>query len=161
VLSREMQLYFEKITTSFLSPDGTLTDSAAKALASDPGLQPLVPYFLSFITARTAASLRDLPTLWRLFRMLRCLLANSNVFLQSSLHAILPTVLTGVVARRLCAKPQHEDHWALRAYAARILAYMASKAAPMYPTLQPRVAKTLLRGLLDPSRSVGTVYGAL
>ncbi|KVH93169.1 Armadillo-type fold [Cynara cardunculus var. scolymus] len=50
VLSRELQLYFNKITELAVSmPDTVLFKEALMSLATDSGLHPLVPYFTCFI----------------------------------------------------------------------------------------------------------------
>lgn len=50
VLSRELQLYFNKITELAVNtPDTDLFKEALMSLATDSGLHPLVPYFTCFI----------------------------------------------------------------------------------------------------------------
>ncbi|CAJ1841460.1 unnamed protein product [Sphenostylis stenocarpa] len=50
VLSRELQLYFDKVAELTLSePDSVLFKEALVSLATDSGLHPLVPYFTCFI----------------------------------------------------------------------------------------------------------------
>ncbi|KAK1424045.1 hypothetical protein QVD17_19356 [Tagetes erecta] len=50
VLSRELQLYFNKITELAVSmPNSVLFKEALVSLATDSGLHPLVPYFTCFI----------------------------------------------------------------------------------------------------------------
>ncbi len=48
ILSKELQLYYDKITESVF--DDAKAIGAMESLSKDPGLQPLLPYFLQFIT---------------------------------------------------------------------------------------------------------------
>jgi hypothetical protein len=54
-----------------------------------------------------------------------------------------------------------EDHWALRDFAASLVALICDRFGRNYGTLQPRVTKTLLHALLDPTKSLATHYGAI
>ncbi len=53
------------------------------------------------------------------------------------------------------------DHYEQRLYAAKLVAHVCKKYGPVYQTLSPRTTKTLLRALLDISKPLSTVYGAL
>ncbi|XP_074324535.1 transcription initiation factor TFIID subunit 6-like isoform X1 [Apium graveolens] len=60
VLSRELQLYFNKITELTLSrTDVVLFKKALVSLATDSGLHPLVHYFTCFITDEVARGLTE------------------------------------------------------------------------------------------------------
>jgi len=50
VLSRELQLYYEKVTQALLSEDAVAKQAALNSLRSDPGIHQLLPYFCKFIT---------------------------------------------------------------------------------------------------------------
>lgn len=50
VLSKELQLYFEKVTEGVFSQDQQLSAAALQSLSQDPGLQPLLPYFIQLIS---------------------------------------------------------------------------------------------------------------
>jgi transcription initiation factor TFIID subunit 6 len=73
----------------------------------------------------------------------------------------MPTVLTCVVGKQLCQHPATDDHWAVRESAAALVGTVCRKYGDAFPTLQPRVAKTLLRALLDPLKPLPTHYGAI
>jgi hypothetical protein len=51
-LSKEMQLYFERVTSAILENNSQLISAAIDSLASDPGLSQLLPYFTQFITQK-------------------------------------------------------------------------------------------------------------
>ncbi|KAI9594899.1 hypothetical protein BDF19DRAFT_85128, partial [Syncephalis fuscata] len=54
-----------------------------------------------------------------------------------------------------------ESHWTLRASAAQLCARICARYGNQYHTLQPRVARTLLRAFLDPAKPFTTHYGAI
>jgi len=49
-LSKELQLYYEKITESIIGPDDSVRDVALASIRKDPSIQPLLPYFVQYIT---------------------------------------------------------------------------------------------------------------
>lgn len=51
----------------------------------------------------------------------RCLLCMPFLL---QLHELLPVIMTCVVSRTLCARPEAEDHWSLRHEAGKLLAVM-------------------------------------
>jgi transcription initiation factor TFIID subunit 6 len=50
VLSKELQLYFEKIVEAIMSVDTELRDAALESVREDTGIQQLLPYFIQFAT---------------------------------------------------------------------------------------------------------------
>jgi hypothetical protein len=73
----------------------------------------------------------------------------------------MPSILTCLISRQLCSNPKKDDHWALRDFASQLIAQICAKYGEAYQTLQPRVAKTLLRAFLDPLKPHTTQYGAI
>eukprot|EP00240_Pyramimonas_obovata_P005207 CAMPEP_0118942302 /NCGR_PEP_ID=MMETSP1169-20130426/35919_1 /TAXON_ID=36882 /ORGANISM="Pyramimonas obovata, Strain CCMP722" /LENGTH=428 /DNA_ID=CAMNT_0006887303 /DNA_START=376 /DNA_END=1658 /DNA_ORIENTATION=+ len=160
LLSKELQLYFERITELVKGPDERLRDAALLSLASDPGLHQLLPYFTTFISNEVTANLKALPLLSVLMRMLRGLLLNPHHNIELYLHQLMPSIITCMVAKRL-SKEATEDHWRLRDYSASTLALVCGRFGAAYPNIQPRVTRTLVRAFLDPARPLATHYGAI
>jgi transcription initiation factor TFIID subunit 6 len=51
ILSKELQLYFDKITNAIRSPDkDRLARAALNSLSSDPGIHQLLPYLSQFVS---------------------------------------------------------------------------------------------------------------
>ena len=50
VISKEMQLYFEKIVEALLSGKADLIKTALESISEDNGIQQLLPYFIQFVT---------------------------------------------------------------------------------------------------------------
>ncbi|KAJ3047495.1 hypothetical protein HDU99_009478, partial [Rhizoclosmatium hyalinum] len=72
----------------------------------------------------------------------------------------MPNVITCIVSKRVSESPL-DDHHALRRFAAQLAAHICITYTATYPTLQPRVTKTLLRAFLDPLKPNATHYGAI
>ncbi|KAI1314488.1 hypothetical protein EDD11_002105 [Mortierella claussenii] len=160
VLSKELQMYYERITSAVLSHDEVLRATGISSLQNDPGLHQLLPYFVQLVAEKVTQNTRNLPVLIAMMAMVRALLDNDNLFIEPYLHQLMPTVLTCVVGKRLGGSPQ-EDHWSLRATATDIIITICQKYGTSYHTLQPRVTRTLLRAFLDPEKPLTTHYGAI
>ncbi|KAF9427229.1 hypothetical protein BGZ94_005288 [Podila epigama] len=160
VLSKELQMYYERITSAVLSRDEVLRATAISSLQNDPGLHQLLPYFVQVVAGKVTQNIRNLFVLEAMMAMVRALLDNDSLFVEPYLHQLMPTILTCVVGKRLGESPQ-EDHWSLRSTATDIIISICSKYGTSYHTLQPRVTKTLLRAFLDPEKPLTTHYGAI
>ncbi|KAB1200079.1 Transcription initiation factor TFIID subunit 6 [Morella rubra] len=83
VLSRELQLYFDKITELTMSrSDSALFKQALVSLATDSGLHPLVPYFTYFIADEVSRGLNDYSLLFALMRIVQSLLQNPHIHIE-------------------------------------------------------------------------------
>ncbi|DAZ97466.1 TPA: hypothetical protein N0F65_009949 [Lagenidium giganteum] len=160
VLTEEMQLYYTKVTEAIKSEDHELERAAFTSLANDPGIHQLLPYFSRFIYEEVKHSDRDLARLFSLMRMCRCLLSNHHLRVELYLHQLLPAILTCVLGKQLCENPA-DDHWALRKYAAQLVAQICARFGETYQHIQARVSKTYHKALTDPLCPFTTQYGAL
>lgn len=81
VLSKELQLYFEKVCSAFL--DETSEDyrtSGYASLREDPGLHQLVPYFVQFIAEKVTHGLKDIFVLTQVMHMAEALVQNQSLY---------------------------------------------------------------------------------
>lgn len=81
VLSKELQLYFEKICSALL--DESNNDYRIAALASirsDPGLHQLVPYFVQFIAEKVTHNLSNLFILTQMMQFTTAMLENKSLY---------------------------------------------------------------------------------
>jgi len=109
-----------------------------------------------------AANLKDLALLTNLMAMTSCLFANTQgLEPELYLHQLVPSVLTCVVGKRLCASPATEDHWQLRDRAASLVATICARHGGVYANLQPRVTRALFEALADAGKPLTSVYGAI
>ncbi|KAK9284593.1 hypothetical protein L1049_023769 [Liquidambar formosana] len=161
VLSRELQLYFDKITELTVSrSDSVLFKEALVSLATDSGLHPLVPYFTCFIADEVSRGLNDFPLLFALMRVVCSLLQNPHIHIEPYLHQLMPSVVTCLVAKRL-GNRFADNHWELRDFTANLVASICKRFGHVYNNLQTRVTKTLLNAFLDPKRAITQHYGAI
>ncbi|KAJ3099979.1 Transcription initiation factor TFIID subunit 6 [Phlyctochytrium planicorne] len=159
VLSKELQMYYDKITECILSPSEELKNLAIESLARDPGIQPLLPYFIHFTTDKIVKSIRTLSVLWSMMRITRAVLDNPNLFVEPYLHQMIPNILTCIVSKKL--GDINDNHFNLRSFSAQLLSFVCQKYGLIYPNLQPRITKTLFRAFLDPNKSVSCHFGAI
>ncbi|KAI9316443.1 hypothetical protein BX666DRAFT_1950782 [Dichotomocladium elegans] len=160
VLSKELQMYFERITEAVLSDDERLRSQAFESLRLDPGLHQLLPYFVQHIHKKVAQNHKDLDVLGAMLSMAHSILNNKHLFVEPYLHQLIPPIITCLVGRTICENPS-QDHWSVRHRAAALIASICRQYGSAYHTLQPRITKTLLRAFLDPARPLTTQYGAI
>lgn len=161
VLSKELQLYFEKITELVVTgADTQLLRDAFVSLATDSGLHPLVPYFTQFVADEVTRSLDDFPLLFSLMRLVQSLLLNPHIHIEPYLHQMMPSVITCLVAKRLGGKVT-VNHWELRDFTASLVAFICKRFGHVYQNLQGRVTRTLLHAFLDPKKALTQHYGAI
>jgi transcription initiation factor TFIID subunit 6 len=163
ILSSEIQLYFERITTAILEDRHEETRNAAfNSVRTDPGLHQLVPYFIQFIADKITHHSRELFTLTQMLNLAHALLQNQSLFIEPYIGALVPTVLTCLVGKHLGSQSDPVPAvFALRDLAASLVIEVARKHSKQSTTLKPRLARTLLKAFLDPNRSLGAHYGAI
>lgn len=82
ILSKELQLYFDKVCNAFLDEASEeFRTSAYSSLREDPGLQQLVPYFVQFISEKVTHNLKDIFVLTQVMRMTEALIQNKNLYI--------------------------------------------------------------------------------
>ncbi|RDX81410.1 Transcription initiation factor TFIID subunit 6 [Mucuna pruriens] len=161
VLSRELQLYFDKVTELTLSEsDSVLFKEALVSLATDSGLHPLVPYFTCFIADEVSRGLNNFPLLFALMRVVSSLLQNPHIHIEPYLHQLMPSVVTCLVAKRLGSRLA-DNHWELRDFTANLVSSICKRFGHVYSNLQSRLTKTLLNAFLDPKKAMTQHYGAI
>lgn len=160
ILGKEMQLFYEHVTSALAANNLSQQHACLLSLSEEPGLNQLLPYFTLYVRESVHSSLKNLPFLFSLMRLSRALLTNPHLEIEPYLHQLLPPVLTCLVGKRLCAKPK-DDHWALRDFAAELIADICCRFGKNYTTLQPRITKTLTSALTDRARPLTTHYGAI
>lgn len=172
VLSKELKLYFDKVVEVLIStaPEKeTLREAALSSLRTDPGLHQLVPYFIQFVAEQITNQLRNIEILITMLEVISALYDNKTIFLDPYVHALMPCILTLLLAKRIGAPAKDAtDHgellkgqFAVRQFASMLLEHVINSYGSSYSTLKPRITRTLLRALLDSSKPIGTHYGAL
>lgn len=162
VISKELQLYFERINSAILDEQNERLRSAAlSSLRQDSGLHQLLPYFVSLVAEKITHNLKHLFTLNMMMQMTWALFDNTNLFIEPYLHQIIPSTLTCLVAKKLGDNAASQEHYALRDFAASLLGLICQRFGDVYHTLKPRITRTLLKAFLDNKKPFTTHYGAI
>ncbi|EMC94271.1 hypothetical protein BAUCODRAFT_227564 [Baudoinia panamericana UAMH 10762] len=164
VLSKELQLYFERICSAVLDEGNDEYRSAAfVSLRTDTGLHQLVPYFVQFAADKVTHNLKSIFVLSQTMQLLDALLDNKSLYLAPYVPGIIPSVLTCLIGKHLGSPAQDgaTTHFALRDYAASLLSKIARQYASSSSTLKPRIARSCLKSFLDSHKPYGTHYGAI
>lgn len=166
VLSRELQLYYTRLTASLLPPtaDSTKRTAALASLRNDAGLQALLPYLIRWVGEGVVTALKegaqteaDGRSLEVLLDVVSAILENNTLFIEPYLHQLLPAILSTLLHSAL--PPSHATH--LRTSAAQTLSRLLTQHSTTYPSLSPRIMKTLLVALISSDKSKGTREGAI
>lgn len=81
ILSKEIQLYFEKVCNALLDEASQESQDAALAsIRSDPGLHQLVPYFVQFIAEKVTHNLTNLFVLEKTLQFTFAMLQNESLY---------------------------------------------------------------------------------
>jgi len=81
VLSKERQLYYERVCSALMDEtDEYLHGAALSSLRHDPGLHQLLPYFLQFVSEKITQELRDVFVLDQMMHLMQALLENESLF---------------------------------------------------------------------------------
>lgn len=167
VLSRELQLYYSRLTSSLTgsgAADQVKKNAALASLRNDAGLQALLPYLVRWVGEGVVNALKggvqsdsDARTLGVLLDVISAILDNNTLFVEPYLHQLLPPILSTLLYSDL--PPAHATH--LRTTASHTLSHLLTQHSTTYPSLPPRIMKTLLVALISPDKSKGSREGAI
>ncbi|CAK7903514.1 transcription initiation factor TFIID subunit 6 [[Candida] anglica] len=104
VLSKQLQLYFDKVVEVLISTDPEkeqLKYAALTSLRNDPGLHQLVPYLIQFVAEQITNQLRNINILSTMLEVISALVENKTIFLDPYVHALMPCILTLLLAKRI------------------------------------------------------------
>eukprot|EP00177_Eucheuma_denticulatum_P007673 GFKZ01013958.1.p1 GENE.GFKZ01013958.1~~GFKZ01013958.1.p1 ORF type:complete len:536 (+),score=46.78 GFKZ01013958.1:394-2001(+) len=159
-LSRELQMYYQQVTESIFGNNPVHFEACLESVAQEPGIVQALPYFSRFVAQTVEDNPKNLSVLFSTMRLVSSLLNNDAFHIETYLHQILAPVLSCLVIKRHSADPM-DDHWSLRDLAADIVRRICCKYSDRYPSLQPRIVKTLLDPLKKLNMPLTTQYGAI
>ncbi|KAH9813789.1 TATA box binding protein associated factor-domain-containing protein [Melampsora americana] len=164
-LSRELRLYFDRVTSAASSDDQRAKNAALASLSGDPGLHQLVPYLVQFVAEKithtlTSTSSPSLSSLRDSIHILESILSNPHLYLEPYLHQILPSILTCLLSSSFSSSPPTVEI-EVRKLSASLLSTQVSRFQPFYPTLRSRILKTLTKSLISPKATDGNRLGAV
>ncbi|RXN06809.1 transcription initiation factor TFIID subunit 6 [Labeo rohita] len=162
-LSVEQQLYYKEITEACVGSCEAKRAEALQSIATDPGLYQMLPRFSTFISegVRVNVVQNNLALLIYLMRMVKALMDNPTLYLEKYLHELIPAVVTCIVSKQLCLRPDVDNHWALRDFAARLMAQSCKTFSTTTNNIQSRITKTFTKALLDDKTQWTTRYGCI
>lgn len=162
-LSVEQQLYYKEITEACVGPDEARRSEALQSLASDPGLHQMLPRFSTFISEGVKINVvqNNLALLIYLMRMVKSIMDNQTLYLEKYLHEFIPAVCTCIVSKQLCMRPEVDNHWALRDFAARLMGQMCKNFSTSTNNIQARITKTFTQAIQSEKAALATQYGAI
>ena len=162
VLSKEQQLYFERICTAITSEhDEQSRLGAFASVRGDPGVHQLTPYFVNYATEKVTHNLKNLFILRQMLELISAMLDNKDLFLDPYVSSLVPPVLTCLISPHLGPPGGQLDHFPLRALAASIMGRIAKIFGKSSSSLRPRLARTCLKQFLDPKKPLEGHYGAI
>lgn len=123
----------------------------------------MLPRLCTFISEGVKVNVvqNNLALLIYLMRMVKALLDNQTLFLEKYLHEIIPAVITCIVSKQLCIRPEMDNHWALRDFASRLLAQISKNFNTSTNNIQIRITRLLSESLDHPKYSLTSHYGAI
>lgn len=166
-LSTEQQLYYREITDACIGiASEAKWQEALNSLSSDPGIYQLLPQFTNFINEgiRVNISHRKLMVLKHLVKMIAALLENPSLSLEKYLHEVIPSLVSALISRQLCLRPESEDHWSLRENTGKILGQICKKYSSPINNVQSRIQRVLLQTLKsshDQDQMIAVHYGVM
>ncbi|KAH0552951.1 hypothetical protein GP486_006850 [Trichoglossum hirsutum] len=128
ILSKELQIYFERISAAILDESNEDYRIAAfSSLRGDPGLHQLVPYFVQFIAEKVTHNMKNLFVLTQMMHLTSAMLDNESLFIEPYVASVIPPILTCLIGRRLGDPSQPLAHYPLRDLAASLILILTEK----------------------------------
>lgn len=162
-LSVEQQLYYKEITEACVGSIEQKRCHALNSLSHDPGLHQMLPRLCTFISEGVKVNVvhNNLALLIYLMRMVKALLENPTLYLEKYLHELCPTVITCIVSKQICNRPEQDNHYALRDFASKLLANICKTYNTSTNCLQTRITRLLCKALDNPKLPLSSVYGCI
>ena len=162
-LSVEQQLYYKEITEACVGSEENRRTEALQSLMYDSGLHQMLPRLCTFISEGVKVNVvqNNLALLIYLMRMVKALFDNHNLYLEKYLHELIPTVITCIVSKQLCARPEQDNHWALRDFGSRLLTQICRNFNTNTNNIQVRVTQLLSQSLEKERIVLPSLYGAI
>lgn len=82
ILSKELQLYYEKIIEALFSAEQDLREAALGSIREDNGIQQLLPYLIQFVTEQISRNMRNFVVQNCMISVLEAILNNPNFFIE-------------------------------------------------------------------------------
>lgn len=162
-LSLEQQHYYKEITDTCTGLSDSKRQEALASISTDPGLYQLLPQLITFINEGIKINIahRRLTNLTNILKIAKAILENDSVSIEKFLHELIPSVVSCLLNRQLCQRPESEDHWSLRDLAAKIVAMICKKYSNSFNNIQTRLTRTFSKCLTGNTQGLAVHYGAV
>ncbi|XP_039265036.2 TAF6-like RNA polymerase II p300/CBP-associated factor-associated factor 65 kDa subunit 6L [Styela clava] len=152
--------YFNYIVTCILGEDKELQHESLSDLRKSSKIFPLLPYFVTFISNVKAVS-HDLEQLSNLLQTATALASNPFINLIGYLKPLTSSVLYCVLESLTASINPLNDHWKLRDYGGRLLAFIVQKYGSQSSEVADYITDSVKSVLLDPTKPLCSHYGAV
>lgn len=155
--------YYDNITKAILGNDSELIKSAFIDLRTNPNIPPLLPYLVNFASNGVKTVNYDISQLTKLLHTIKALVTNPSLHLEPRpfLQLLIEAVMYCVVEPLAASINPQNDHWTLRDYAGRLLAYIALKWDSPLSRLRAQNILALQEVLYDLAKPSCSHYGAI
>ncbi|VDO66890.1 unnamed protein product [Haemonchus placei] len=161
VFLQEQQIYLKEIVEACVGQDDRRRQQALQSLERDTGIQELLPRLSRLIHTSVRCNIvhRCLSMLIYVVRMMRSIAVNKSVKLDGVLHEFLPSLMSCMLGRVLCTRPDSDNHWALRDFAGKTLITIIKDHGTK--ETRRRSFRAVKRIFDEPSSSYSMIYGTI
>ena len=135
-------------------------DPALERLASDPGIEQLIPYFLQFVFGQVTVRLREVTVMNTMVEVTNAMMQNPCMSNAIYAHAFLKIAFSLLIGADYGSLVQDDDT-AMRNNAARLLQLMCERFQGAFPSIWQAVFNRLVACLFSPQTTLAAHYGAL
>lgn len=125
-MKEDLMNYYNQMTKAILGNDEELMKIALDDLRTSSKIAPLLPYLVNFVSIGVKKVSHDLAQLTKLLYTVHALICNQSLYLGPSpyLNLLVQGLLYCILEPLAASINPLNDHWALRDYAARLLAQL-------------------------------------
>ncbi|KAF3920191.1 hypothetical protein AA313_de0205301 [Arthrobotrys entomopaga] len=164
IISVELQMFFEKVTTGITDPpNDQYREAALSALRTEPTIHQLLPYFVQYVTERVTHDMKsDKKLMESMMDICEALLTNESLYIEPYINPLCPPILTCMLAKQLGENAQDQlSTYPLRDKAASIIGIICKRFGESSHELKSRLARSLLKAFMDNTKPPATWYGAI
>ncbi|XP_021370631.1 TAF6-like RNA polymerase II p300/CBP-associated factor-associated factor 65 kDa subunit 6L [Mizuhopecten yessoensis] len=164
IIKREdLQMYFDNVTNAILGCDPDAMKIALQDLKTNSQIVPLLPRFVSFVANGVKTVSHDICQLTKLLHTIKALINNTSLYLepQPYLNMVVQGTTYCLLEPLAASINPSNDHWALRDYAARLLAQIIMSWSSPINHLLYNTVKNLREVLCDHAKPFCCHYGAV
>ncbi|XP_078000633.1 TAF6-like RNA polymerase II p300/CBP-associated factor-associated factor 65 kDa subunit 6L [Glandiceps talaboti] len=160
-LTEDHLKYYENITKAVLGSDEEVMKVALDDLRTNSKVSALLPYLANFVSISVKRVSHDLAQLTKVLHIVTSITYNPVLYLGPYLIQLVSSVMYCILEPLAASINPLNDHWALRDYAARLLAHLCRSYSSSVNHLRHQLYMTFQEVLLDPARPLCSHYGVV